>query len=634
MSTFHFLRPWWLLALIPLAALIYFWIRRTREHSAWSTAISLPLLEVLLDNKSVATAGRLRTALWLGALLATIGLAGPAWEKLPQPVEQKNDALVIVLDLSLSMFARDVSPSRLDKARQKIVDALRLRQEGSTGLVAYAGDGHAVVPITDDRHTIENLLSALSPAMMPVLGSRPATGLELAQELFRNAGLVEGRILVLTDGIKNVSEISDFRNAAFPISIIGIGTENGGAIPINRPNEAPRFLTDEMGGRVIARLNESLLIQAAQQSYGRYSLLTIGDADLRTTLGTSLPTEDATIEVEREFDIWADMGFWLCLPLALLMLASFHRGLFAALLLTVMVPETSWAQADAINRSANQVAEAPAAVGNPLSRLWQSLWLRPDQQAYRALQGGDPETAARLFENSQWRGSARYRSGDFGGAVNDFTKDTSQASTYNQGNALARLGRYPEAIERYQQVLNENPEQQDAAFNKALLERLLEQQDQQEQAEQEQQEQQQQQQSEQSQSSDSDPQQEQGEEEQEQQQSEQQPEESERQSDEENARRPRLKKIRRNAMKNRKLWSSGCVECRTIPAACCVANSSTKPSSGCVRVITAIGKMSRFGDAGVHQYPIPLKVLDRLADAERPAAAASRSGRTESCAFG
>ena len=261
----------------------------------------------------------------------------------------------------------------------------------------------------------------------------------------------------------------------------------------------------------------------------------IGHADLRTTLGTSLPTEDATIEVEREFDIWADMGFWLCLPLALLMLASFHRGLFAALLLTVMVPETSWAQADAINRSANQVAEAPAQVGNPLTRLWQSLWLRPDQQAYRALQGGDPETAARLFENSQWRGSARYRSGDFGGAVNDFTKDTSQASTYNQGNALARLGRYPEAIERYQQVLNENPEQQDAAFNKALLERLLEQQDQQEQAEQEQQEQQQQQQSEQSQSSDSDPQQEQGEEEQEQQQSEQQPEESERQSDEENA---------------------------------------------------------------------------------------------------
>ena len=104
---------------------------------------------------------------------------------------------------------------------------------------------------------------------------------------------------------------------------------------------------------------------------------------------------------------------------------------------------------------------------------------------------------------------------------------------YNQGNALARLGRYPEAIERYEQVLQENPQQQEAAFNKALLEKLMEQQNQQEQAEQEQQNQQQQQQSQESQSGDSDEQQEQDQQESEEQESEQQPEESEQQSDEE-----------------------------------------------------------------------------------------------------
>jgi Ca-activated chloride channel family protein len=187
-TNFHFLRPWWLSALLPLGLLIYLWIRKTRQHSTWSAAISQPLLDVLLDTQTVSTAVRLRAALWTGAVLSTVALAGPSWEKLPQPVSQKNDALVIVLDLSLSMFAQDVSPSRLSKARQKIVDALRLREEGSTGLVAYAGDGHAVVPITDDDKTIENLLGALSPAMMPVLGSRPASGLILAKELFANAG--------------------------------------------------------------------------------------------------------------------------------------------------------------------------------------------------------------------------------------------------------------------------------------------------------------------------------------------------------------------------------------------------------------------------------------------------------------
>ena len=291
LNNFHFLRPWWLLALLPLLLLVYAWVRRTRQQSAWSAAISQPLLAVLLDDSVATTAKRLRACLWLAGCLTVLGLAGPAWEKLPQPVERKSDALVIVLDLSLSMFAEDVAPSRLAKARQKIVDALRLRQEGSTGLVAYAGDGHAVVPITDDAPTIENLLSALSPAMMPVLGSRPATGLELARELFRNAGLLEGRILLITDGIKRASEISDFRDAAFPISIIGVGTRGGAPIPINRRDEPARYLTDDLGREIRPGLEESTLIQAAQQSYGRFSAMTIGNQDLETVLGTALPTE-------------------------------------------------------------------------------------------------------------------------------------------------------------------------------------------------------------------------------------------------------------------------------------------------------------------------------------------------------
>jgi Ca-activated chloride channel family protein len=431
--------------------------------------------------------------MWLAALIAILGLAGPAWQKLPQPVEKKSDALVIVMDLSLSMFAQDVTPSRLAKARQKIVDVLRMRQEGSTGLVAYAGDGHAVVPITDDRHTIENLLSALSPAMMPVLGSRPATGLALARELFRNAGLFEGRILLITDGIKRASEISDFRDAAFPISIIGIGSRDGAPIPINRRGEPTRYLTDDLGREIRPGLEESALIQAAQQSYGRYSALTIGDRDLEIALSTPLPTEDASIEVDREFDIWADMGFWLCLPLALMMLASFQRGLFVALTFAVMLPEPAFAQVSTPSSSANSVGEAAETVSNPFTTVLNNLWQRRDQQAYEAMVEGDAVTAAQLFADQQWRGSARYRSGDFSGAAGDFAQDPSPTGLYNQGNALARLGRYQEAISQYDQVLADDPNQEDATFNKALLEQLLEQQQQQEQAEQQQQDKQQQQ---------------------------------------------------------------------------------------------------------------------------------------------
>jgi Ca-activated chloride channel family protein len=497
LADFHFLRPWWLLTLLPLALLIYFWIRNTRQHSTWSAAISQPLLEVLLDTNTVGSALKLRAALWTGAVLSTLALAGPTWEKLPQPVNKKSDALVIVLDLSLSMFAQDISPSRLAKARQKIVDALRLREEGSTGLVAYAGDGHAVVPITDDRKTIENLLSALSPAMMPVLGSRPASGLALAKDLFANAGLVEGRILLITDGIRETSEVSNYRDRAFPISILGIGTPSGGRIPVNRTNEAPRYLTDESGRQIIARLDESRLIQAAQQSYGRYSQITIGDADLELTLSTRLPTEDVSIEVEREFDIWADMGFWLCFPLALMMLMSFRRGLFAACFLLALLPEPSWAET-AGGRSGEASETKPGTYNNldpaesSLGQFWRDLWQRPDQQGYEAMLDNDPASAAALFENQQWQGAAHYRSGDYAASAMDFANDQSPTGLYNQGNALAKQGRYADAIERYQQVLSEQPDQADAAFNKALLEDLLEQQNQQEQSEREQQQQEQQ----------------------------------------------------------------------------------------------------------------------------------------------
>ena len=382
---------------------------------------------------------------------------------------------------------------RLFKARQKIVDALRLRQEGSTGLVAYAGDGHAVVPITDDAQTIENLLSALSPAMMPVLGSRPATGLELARELFRNAGLFEGRILLITDGIKRVSEVSDFRDAAFPISIIGVGTSSGAPIPINRRDEPARYLTDELGREIRPGLDESRLIKAAQESYGRYSSMTIGDQDLEIALSAPLPTEDASIEVDREFDIWADMGFWLSILLALLMLASFQRGLFGALLLAIMLPEPVFAQANQLGGSVAQGGVPAEKVSAPYARLWQDLWQRRDQQGYDAMTDGDPVAAAQLFADQQCAVLRAIEAVTFGGAAGDFAKDTSLTGLYNQGNALARLGRYQDAISEYDRVLTTDPNQEDAAFNKALLrEKLLEQQKQQEKAEQEQQQQDQQ----------------------------------------------------------------------------------------------------------------------------------------------
>lgn len=467
MESLHFIRPLWFVALAPILVLAWFWFRSTRTGSAWQNAISSELLPVLLDVKESRSGQWLRGIMLTAITLAVIGLAGPTWEKLPQNVEQKNDALVVLLDLSLSMWAEDVKPSRIVRARQKITDILRQREEGLTALVAYAGDAHAVVPLTDDVATIENLLGALDPGMMPVLGSNPSHGLEVAKGLFSNANMTEGRILMITDGIDRISAVSKHRNRAFPISIIGIGTYEGGPIPLDSDAEPPRYLMTQEGNQVIALLDERRLTEVANLSYGKYSKLSLSDTDFRVALSTPLPTEDASIEVEREFDSWFDQGHWLAAALLPLCLLGFRRGALIMLAFAVATP--------GFDAAAAPTAASETAPGT----IWDKLWWRDDQRAHQALTAGEPERAAILFEDPQWRAVARYRTGDWTDALRGFNQDTTNTGTYNRANAHARLGNYQQALDLYGQVLAAAADHEDAAFNKALVERLLQQQQQQ-----------------------------------------------------------------------------------------------------------------------------------------------------------
>ena len=320
---FHFLRPWWLAAIIPLALLAWLWVRRHRSGSGWEASIDPVLLSVLLQDNQRKAGRWLGLLLTLALALACLGLAGPTWQKLPQNVEQKQDTLIILLDLSLSMLAEDEQPSRVERARQEITDILRTRKEGQTGLIAYAGDAHAVVPLTDDVATIENLLFSLGPEIMPVAGSNPGHGLELAEELFTNGRTLQGRLLLVTDGIDDISSVTRFADMSFPISVLGIGTPGGGPIPLDRFNQRGQFLRTQEGNQIVAQLDEGRLDEVARLSHGRYARAVVGDSDIDYVLGTTLPGEDETIEVEREFDTWFDQGHWVALLLVEL-LRSLH----------------------------------------------------------------------------------------------------------------------------------------------------------------------------------------------------------------------------------------------------------------------------------------------------------------------
>ena len=449
---FHFLRPWWLLAAIPAVWLGVQWARRRIAGSHWQEAVEPDLLSVLLEPSGKAAGHGFGWLLAFTLSIGATGMAGPAWQKLPQPVEQKSDALIVLFDLSLSMYAEDLSPSRLVRAKHKIADVLRRRDEGFTALVAYAGDAHTVAPLTDDTRTIENLLNALAPEMMPVLGSKPGAAMGLAHRLFDNAYMDQGRILLVTDGIDRLAEVTEFSDARFPVSILGIGTPAGAPIPLDFANRPGRFLTTQQGETIHARLDADRLGTAAGLCHGRYRTIALGDADIDDLLDTPLPRDDATVDVEREFDIWADAGYWAALALLPLLLLGFRRGLLACLALTLL--------------------PIPAEAG-----LWNDLWQRRDQQALAALEEGEPETAAGLFRDPAWRNAANYRTGNYQGAAEGWAAQSeveppAADSHYNLGNALAHLGDFDGAIDAYDRALTVEPGHEDAAFNKALVEQL------------------------------------------------------------------------------------------------------------------------------------------------------------------
>ncbi len=457
--SFHLMRPEWLWAMVPAIVMAGFLWRLRDRSGSWSSVIAPELLPHLIGDASDARKRNFAPAILLIWALASLSAAGPSFQKIPQPVHQKQDAVVLVLDLSYSMMAADLAPSRNDRARQKLLDLLEQRKEGQTGLIAYAGDSHIVTPLTDDTPTIANLLPALNPGMMPVAGSEPAAALAQAVDLMHSAGVQQGRILLVTDGIseRDLDEVSQLmQGSGMGLAIMGIGTATGAPLPLPKGG----FLKDDSGTIVMPTLEENLLRRLASETGGRYMRLQIDDSDLDYLLADDLlAIPEQTMVLDRAADAWEDQGYWLILLLLPVALSLFRRGWIVCLLPLVFTPLPQKAHASA----------------------WDDLWLTPDQQGQRALQQGDNETAASLFENEDWAGTAAYQSGDYERATQSFADKESADTLYNRGNALAKSGQLEKAMEAYRDSLKIKPEQQDAIENLALLEELQKQQQQQQQ---------------------------------------------------------------------------------------------------------------------------------------------------------
>ena len=201
MSSFHFIRPLWLLMLIPVIITVLMCFNSQSFPTNWHRVINPKLINYLLIGKTKKIS---RWPLLLASLcwvIACIALAGPAWNKTTINPHKNNYPLVIALDLSPGILAADLSPNRLSRVSYKLQDLLKTREQGSNALVVYSGSAHAVTPLTDDNNTLINLIKTISPAVMPTIGNRPDSAIELAVNLLKQSGHTEADILLLTNEV-------------------------------------------------------------------------------------------------------------------------------------------------------------------------------------------------------------------------------------------------------------------------------------------------------------------------------------------------------------------------------------------------------------------------------------------------
>jgi Ca-activated chloride channel family protein len=453
LQQFHFLRPWWLLALAPLPWLYWLGARRDAAMLELSRLVDASLLPHLLRGR----AGNRQWPVWLfaaGWTLCALALAGPSWNRVSQPLYASRAAQVVAISLSQHMLARDVAPSRLDRVRYKVRDLLADNRDGRNAVIAYAGEAFVVAPLTSDAGSLNDLLDALAPDTMPVDGDNPALAIERGVTLIHDAKASGGSLVLVTDHADAAADAAARKAsvAGVQVSVLGVGTPQGGPVPL--PDGG--FLRDAQGSVALARRDDAALAALAAAGGGRYVAMTADHRDI-DTLHTQLRVAPAAVAHGQAGDEWQDRGPWLLLPLLLIVALAFRRG-WLLLLPLVALP----------------LLPAPAQ-----ATTWHDLWQRPDQQAAQALHQGHAKQAQQLARDPAWRGVAAYRAGDYAAARQALQQARGGDAAYNLGNTLARQGEYPQAIAAYDRALKLDPDNADAKANRKAVEDWLRQQQQQ-----------------------------------------------------------------------------------------------------------------------------------------------------------
>lgn len=449
-ASFHFIRPLWLLGFLPVLWLIFQQSSQSTA-SAWSKVIDKNLLPFLIkqDSKKSTNLFLHRLCFSVFLLLVVLSLSGPTYKKMAQYSNLMSQPIIVLLELSENMLSADLSPNRLQRAKFKLLDLLK-NLEGQISLIAFAGDAHVVAPPTKDYKTITELLKDLAPNVMPIKGVNFTKAIEKAKEISDSVG--SSKVLSVTSS--NFEESSEkiialIKKSKLEILFWTFASANGAPVI----DSEGRFGKASNEAVLISKLDEEKLKAIAKATTASYLSFTHDEKDIERIISFAKQSDVHQTADGVQYDEWLDLGpYVLFIALIPFLVLFFSNNILFCLLLLCFLPK----KVDAFN--------------------FKNFFLRKDQIAYDLLQNNQPKEAIDLFSDPESKGVSYYKANDFENAALELEKSTTSDGKYNLGNAYAKLGKIDQAIKAYDEALHMDPKNEDAKFNKELLEKLKEQQ--------------------------------------------------------------------------------------------------------------------------------------------------------------
>ncbi len=419
LQNFHFLRPWMLLFLVIPIGLLFKHLSLTSRGSSWENICDKNLLDFLLVADKTLKKISVKKYIYTGLIAMILAAAGPAWKKVEVPTFEVENPAMIILSLAKDMQLTDVTPSRLERAKFMISDITENIPEGQFGLEVYSQEPYIITPLTEDVQIIKSLLPQIVPNIVPDNGDRLDRAIALALERFKAAGYAKGNIVIFASDVGQrldlaLDKIKEAEQMNYTINIAD--TSYSG-------NEKLQMLA-EKGNGVYFKVKDGNMQIILDK-------LRIEDKD-KMTLSQNLRSN------------YLDYGYYLVFISLLCMLPFFRRGLLVLIFCCCFV-----GQANA------------------------GFLLNDNQEGFRLFNEEQYEAALEKFKDSVWRGISLYKLEKNEEALQEFSKEQSETAIYNAGVVLTKLCKYDKALSAFNAVLKQNPNNEDAAYNKQVLEELF-----------------------------------------------------------------------------------------------------------------------------------------------------------------